>query len=225
MANKGWFWFESDVVLGGFFMKKFVLGLVCVAMVALGSLDAFAGFSAFDPTGSAGTQSDSRVTFTGFSFSGARAGDSITITPDPGSANPTGYTVSYVFTSGTTISSTTTMDFSVATNSPWTLKDFSVEGLRSGTFNTYTVTGTATGATGTSTATETTPANLVTFGSGVTSSDFATNFVYNGTLGGAITGFNVYFRVESPAAVPEPASVAIFGLGAVGFAVRRFRRR
>lgn len=206
-------------------MKRFVLGLACVSMVALGALNAFAGFSAFDPTGSAGSQFDSRVTFTGFSFTGARAGDSITITPDPGSANPTGYTVSYVFTAGTTLNSTTTMNFTVATNSPWTLKDFSVEGLRSGTFNTYTVTGTATGATGTSTATQSTPANLVTFGSAVTSSNFATQFVYNGTLGGAITGFNVYFRVESPAAVPEPASIAIFGLGAVGFAARRFRRR
>ena len=206
-------------------MKKFVLGLVCVCMVALGALDASAGFTAFDPTGSSGTQSDSRVSLTSFVFSGARAGDSVTITPDPGSANPTGYTVSYVFTSGTTISSSTSMDFSVATTSPWVLKDFSVEGLRSGTFNTYTVTGAATGATGTSVATHTTAANLVTFGSAVNSSNFEVDFVYNGTLGGAITGFNVYFRVEDPSAVPEPTSIAIFGLGAIGFAAKRFRRR
>lgn len=208
-------------------MKKFVLGLVCVCMVALGAVDAFAGFSSFDPTGPAGTQSDSRVNFTNFSFTGARGGDSVQFTPDPGSANPTGYTVSYVFTSGTTANSTTTMAFSVATTSPWVLKDFSVEGLRSGTFSTYTVTGTATGASGTSTATHTTAANLVTFGSTppVTSSNFNINFVYNGSLGGAITGFNVYFRVEDPSAVPEPTSIAIFGLGAIGFAAKRFRRR
>jgi hypothetical protein len=206
-------------------MKKFVLGLVCVCMVALGAVDAFAGFSSFDPTGPAGTQSDSRVNFTNFAFTGARGGDSVQFTPDPGSANPTGYTVSYVFTSGTTISSSTSMDFSVATTSPWVLKDFSVEGLRSGTFNTYTVTGTATGATGTSVATHTTAANLVTFGSAVNSSNFEVDFVYNGTLGGAITGFNVYFRVEDPSAVPEPTSIAIFGLGAIGFAAKRFRRR
>jgi hypothetical protein len=30
---------------------------------------------------------------------------------------------------------------------------------------------------------------------------------------------------STPAAVPEPASLAIFGLGAVGFAARRFRRK
>jgi hypothetical protein len=118
------------------------------------------------------------------------------------------------------------MAFSVATTSPWVLKDFSVEGLRSG-ISTYTVTGTATGASGTSTATHTTASNLVTFGSTppVTSSNFNINFVYNGSLGGAITGFNVYFRVEDPSAVPEPASIAIFGLGAIGFAAKRFRRR
>lgn len=29
----------------------------------------------------------------------------------------------------------------------------------------------------------------------------------------------------SPAAIPEPTSIAIFGLGAVGFAARRFRRK
>ncbi|MCE2785156.1 MAG: PEP-CTERM sorting domain-containing protein [Pirellula sp.] len=35
--------------------------------------------------------------------------------------------------------------------------------------------------------------------------------------------FNI--SVEPPAAVPEPASMAIFSLGAIGFAARRFRRK
>jgi hypothetical protein len=43
--------------------------------------------------------------------------------------------------------------------------------------------------------------------------------------GGGWTGAWSLDTTANAAAVPEPTSIAIFGLGAVGFAVRRFRRK
>jgi len=41
----------------------------------------------------------------------------------------------------------------------------------------------------------------------------------------AYTATGTVFATGVPAAIPEPASMAIFGLGALGFAARRFRRK
>ena len=45
------------------------------------------------------------------------------------------------------------------------------------------------------------------------------------TKTGSFYSVAVTLAMDPPAAVPEPASLAIFGLGATGFAVRRFRRK
>ncbi|MFM8175652.1 MAG: PEP-CTERM sorting domain-containing protein [Pirellulaceae bacterium] len=45
------------------------------------------------------------------------------------------------------------------------------------------------------------------------------------TKTGGFYSVAVTLAMNPPAAVPEPASLAIFGLGATGFAVRRFRRK
>ncbi|MFN9384490.1 MAG: PEP-CTERM sorting domain-containing protein [Pirellulaceae bacterium] len=45
------------------------------------------------------------------------------------------------------------------------------------------------------------------------------------TKTGGFYSVAVTLAMDPPAAVPEPASLAIFGLGATGFAVRRFRRK
>lgn len=45
------------------------------------------------------------------------------------------------------------------------------------------------------------------------------------TAGGSITASWALDTTSPPSAVPEPTSIAIFGLGAVGFAARRFRRK
>ncbi|MEI7462235.1 MAG: PEP-CTERM sorting domain-containing protein [Pirellula sp.] len=53
------------------------------------------------------------------------------------------------------------------------------------------------------------------------------------TLNQSTTGANTFFSSsvtlttfgDAPAAVPEPTSIALFGLGALGLVVRRFRRK
>lgn len=48
---------------------------------------------------------------------------------------------------------------------------------------------------------------------------------FNATKSGASYTYGFTFNVDPPATVPEPASMAIFGLGALGFAARRYRRK
>ncbi len=68
-----------------------------------------------------------------------------------------------------------------------------------------------------------TPGSLFAGGSLVTPATI--NMTLNET-GGTITGsFTMAMNPPPPAAVPEPASMAIFGLGALGIAARRFRRK
>jgi len=60
-------------------------------------------------------------------------------------------------------------------------------------------------------------------------STLSISFQRNANFGGGNGTVNASWSMDtsgaSPAAVPEPTSIAIFGLGAVGFAVRRFRRK
>lgn len=55
----------------------------------------------------------------------------------------------------------------------------------------------------------------------------ATPAILTITINQAGTSFSGSFTIamNPPAAVPEPASMAIFGLGAIGIAARRFRRK
>jgi len=205
-------------------MKRFMAGLACLALVAMSSVSAMAGtwldnnrtgsingyFSSFTPTSGA---LNAGTTVTNFNFlSGADAFSGlapVTTTLFAGTKNfdVVGSTIgdSYTFTDavygtfvGTITNELTSGDLGAATG---------VANL------TYSFIGTFTP--GSSSFYE---------GDNTTLSNASFQITFGRTAGGTVSAsWSLDTAGSSP--VPEPTSIAIFGLGAAGLAVRRFRRK
>ena len=207
-------------------MKRFKFGLTCMALVVMSCANAMAGvwlsnnragsisgsFNGLSPTAGDLTVP---ITVTDFIYNttpGSRNGAFVGIT-EPAtlvwagvqSFDPFGLTVgdAYVFTSPTFGTFTGTITVEGGTN---------VAGPGTGN-RTLDFTGTFT------------PGSNVHYEGDSTSLSGATlQVAFSRNLGGSV---NASWSMDTTAAVPtpEPTSIAIFGLGAVGFAVRRFRRK
>ena len=210
-------------------MKRFIVGLACMALMAVSCVDALAGtwtanngvgsitgsFDAFTPTTGDMTVPLSVTNFHYNSSPSSRLAAFAGYT-DPGpmteyawGPNPTPYTQNFDAFGSTIGDSYTFTNAIFGTFTGSVVSDFEFNAAGTGSGNrTLDLVGVFT--TGSNTH----------YVGGPASVDATLQIAFSRNFGGAV---NVGWSMNT--SVPEPTSIAIFGLGALGFAGRRFRRK
>ena len=210
-------------------MKRFIVGLACMALMAVSCVDALAGtwtanngvgsitgsFDAFTPTTGDMTVPLSVTNFHYNSSPSSRLAAFAGYT-DPGpmteyawGPNPTPYTQNFDAFGSTIGDSYTFTNAIFGTFTGSVVSDFEFNAAGTGSGNrTLDLVGVFT--TGSNTH----------YVGGPASVDATLQIAFSRNFGGAV---NVAWSMNTE--VPEPTSIAIFGLGALGFAGRRFRRK
>ena len=211
-------------------MKRFIVGLACMALMAVSCVDALAGtwtanngvgsisgsFDAFTPTTGDMTVPLSVTNFHYNSSPSSRLAAFAGYT-DPGpmteyawGPNPTPYTQNFDAFGSTIGDSYTFTNAIFGTFTGSVVSDFEFNAAGTGSGNrTLDLVGVFT--TGSNTH----------YVGGPASVDATLQIAFSRNFGGAV---NVAWSMNT-SNVPEPTSIAIFGLGALGFAGRRFRRK
>ena len=209
-------------------MKRFIVGLACMALMAVSCVDALAGtwtanngvgsisgsFDAFTPTTGDMTVP---LSVTNFHYNSSPSSRLAAFAgyDDPGMTeyawgpNPTPYTQNFDAFGSTIGDSYTFTNAIFGTFTGSVVSDFEFNAAGTGSGNrTLDLVGVFT--TGSNTH----------YVGGPASVDATLQIAFSRNFGGAV---NVAWSMNTE--VPEPTSIAIFGLGALGFAGRRFRRK
>jgi hypothetical protein len=221
-------------------MRRIALGFIAAALMAMTSIDVFAGvwltnngagsvagsFNSFTPTSGnlAGPLTVTDFLYNAGASSRQGAFDGITETgslvwtgPGAISFDPNGSTIGdpYTFTSGS---------FGIFSGSivSETINNLSADVLEPGSRQLNFV-GTFTPGSNSHYEGDTRTFSNVTLQISFNRSE--SNDKTNSVPGAINVSWALNTSGASPAAIPEPTSIAIFGLGAVGFAARRFRRK